>query len=70
MTDRNVTIVSDLRCLHLPRILENYDPAAEPLPTSDGDLEDLFRITSIERLQSMTRDIKKKSRWSCGPTMK
>ena len=62
MTDRNVTIVSDLRCLHLPRLLENYDPAAEPLSTSDGDLEDLFRITSIERLQSMTTDIKKKSR--------
>ena len=34
MTDRNVTIVSDLRCLHLPRLLENYDPAAEP-PAGD-----------------------------------
>ena len=60
MTDPNVTIVSDLRCLSLPRLLENYDPTAEPLPISDGDLQDFFRITSIERLQSMTIDDIKK----------
>ena len=60
MTDPNVTIVSDLRCLSLPRLLEDYDPTAEPLPISDGDLQDLFRITSIERLQSMTIDDIKK----------
>ena len=60
MTDPNVTIVSDLRCLHLPRLLENYARAAEPLPTSDGDLEHLFHITSIERLQALTIDDIKK----------
>ena len=60
MTEPNVTIVSDLRCLHLPRLLENYAPAAEPLPTSDDDLEHLFRITSIERLQTLTIDDIKK----------
>ena len=60
MTDPNVTIVSDLRCLHLPRLLENYARAAEPLPTSDGDLEHLFHITSIERLQALTIDDVKK----------
>ena len=60
MTDPNVTIVSDLRCLHLPRLLENYARAAEPLPTSDGDLEHLFHITSIERLQALTVDDIKK----------
>ena len=60
MTEPNVTIVSDLRCLHLPRLLENYAPAAEPLPTSDDDLEHLFRISSIERLQTLTIDDIKK----------
>ena len=60
MTDPNVTIVCDLRCLHLPRLLENYAHAAEPLPTSDGDLEHLFHITSIERLQALTIDDIKK----------
>ena len=60
MTDPNVTIVCDLRCLHLPRLLENYARAAEPLPTSDGDLEHLFHITSIERLQALTIDDIKK----------
>ena len=60
MTDPDVTIVSDLRCLHLPRLLENYDPTAAPLPTSDGDLKHLIRITSIERLQTMTIDDIKK----------
>ena len=60
MTDPNVTIVSDLRCLHFPRLLENYARAAEPLPTSDGDLEHLFHITSIERLQALTIDDIKK----------
>ena len=60
MTDPNVTIVCDLRCLHLPRLLENYARAAEPLPTSDGDLEHLFHITSIEGLQALTIDDIKK----------
>ena len=60
MTDPNVTIVSDLRCLHLPRLLENFDSAAEPLPTSDGGSMVLCRITSIERLQNMTIDDIKK----------
>ena len=60
MTDPNVTVVSDLRCLHLPRLLENYARAAEPLPTSDGDLEHLFHVTSIERLQALTIDDIKK----------
>ena len=57
MTDPNVTILSDLRCQHLPQLLENYDPAAEnSLPTSGGGSMVLCRITSIERLQNMTID--------------
>ena len=50
MAEPNVVIVSDLRCLSLPRILDNYDPANELAPTSN-DL-----ITSWERLRLMTMD--------------
>ena len=61
MTGLNVTIVSDLRCLHLPRLLENYDPDHQnPLPSSEGGSMVLCRITSIERLQNMTIDDIKK----------
>ena len=71
MTDPDVTIVSDLRCLHLPRSLENHDPTLHLFllrMVTWSILSASLRLNDFKLWSLMT--LKRKSRWSCGPTMK